>query len=76
MSGWILPKDDPEPDYGFRVWTVVRDVAMLGLAGTAVYLVLDMRSAVDKVSREIQQNLRTVNITAVTACIEKICRAI
>jgi hypothetical protein len=76
MSGWLLPKDDLEPGFGLRVWTVVRDVAILGLVGTAVYLVWDMRSVVGAASRDIQQSLKTVNITAVAACIEKICRVI
>ena len=78
MNGWVLPKDDPVsvPQFRFRVWTIARDIAMLGIAGTALYLVWDMNSVVNVTSKEIHQNLNKVNITTAVTCIEKICRVI
>ena len=79
MSGTpLLPKDDSTqvPHFRFRVWTVIRDIAMLGIAGTALYLVWDMNSSVNMTSSEIHQHLKNVNITTAVTCIEKICRVI
>jgi hypothetical protein len=56
-----------------KIWTRARDVLLLGMASTLIYLVWDVQNTVTRTSEELHN---VMSCCDVTRCVSKMCRVV